>query len=108
MLLAGANNAGLEGTFRVVSYANAVQVLAWVPLLNILVGLYGLYLCAFGFQSTHHATYQRTASIAALPVLLIIPAALLFGMLAASLLPSAWPWANLIRCPSATTVPTSA
>jgi hypothetical protein len=35
----------IEGTFRVVSYAYAVQVLSWVPLLNVLVGLYGLYLC---------------------------------------------------------------
>src|SRR5215212_2943279 len=107
-LLVGANNVSFEGTLRMVCYASAVQVLSWVPLLNVLLGLYGLYLCTFGFQSTHHTTYQRTASIAALPVLLIIPAALLFGILAASLLPSAWPWANLIRRPSATTVPTSA
>lgn len=56
MLLAGGNNAGLEGTFRVVSYAFAVQVLGWIPILNILVGLYGLYLCAFGFQEVHSTT----------------------------------------------------
>ncbi len=88
-LLVGANNAGFEGTFRVVCYAFAVQVLSWLPLLNILLGLYCLYLCAFGFQSVHHTTYQRAAAIAALPILLLIPAALLFGILAASLLSSA-------------------
>lgn len=87
-LLVGANNAGFEGTFRVVCYALAVQVLSWLPLLNILVGIYGLYLCAFGFQAVHHTTYQRAAAIAALPILLLIPAALLVGFLAASLLSS--------------------
>ena len=45
MLLAGANNTGLEGTFRVVSYAYAVQLVGWVPLSNVLASLYGLYLC---------------------------------------------------------------
>jgi hypothetical protein len=81
MLLAGANNTGLEGTFRVVSYSYAVQVLGWVPLLNILVGLYGLYLCAFGFQEVHFTTYQRAATIAALPLLLLIVGGILFRIL---------------------------
>jgi len=87
MLLAGTNNAGLEGTFRVVSYAYAsVQVLAWVPLLNILVGLYGLYLCAFGFQGVHSTTYQRAAAIAALPILLVILAMPLLAIIVPLLL----------------------
>ncbi len=81
MLLAGPHRAGLEGTFRVVSYAYAVQVLAWAPLLNILAGLYGLYLCAFGFQEIHSTTYQRAATIAALPLLLLIVGGILFGIL---------------------------
>lgn len=85
-LIAGADHAGLEGTFRVVSYAYAVQVLGWVPFLNILAGLYGLYLCAFGFQEVHSTTYQRAATIAALPLLLVISLTVLFGILAAVLL----------------------
>ena len=89
MLLAGANNAVLEGTFRVVSDTYAVQVLAWVPLLNILVGLYGLYLCAFGFQEVHSTTYQRAATIAALPLLLLIVGGILFGTLLGYLLSTA-------------------
>lgn len=80
-LLVGAKNAGLEGTFRVVSYAYVVQVLAWVPLVNVLAGLYGLYLCAFGFQEIHSTTYQRAATIAALPLLLLIIGGVLFGIL---------------------------
>ena len=84
MLLAGANN-GLEGTFRVVSYSYAVQVLSWLPLLNILAALYGLYLSAFGFQEVHSTTYQRAAAIAALPILILMALALLVGVFAASL-----------------------
>jgi hypothetical protein len=52
-----------------------------VPLLDILVGLYGLYLCAFGFQEIHSTTYQRAATIAALPLLLLIVGGILFGIL---------------------------
>ena len=85
-LIVGASNAGFEGTFRVVCYALAVQVLGWLPLLNILVGLYGLYLCAFGFQEVHRTTYQRAATIAALPLLLLIVGGILFGSLLGYLL----------------------
>jgi hypothetical protein len=82
MLIARRNSAGLEGTFRVVSYAYAVRVITWVPLLNILFGHYGLYLCAyFGFQEGHATTYQRAATIAALPLLLLIVGGILFGIL---------------------------
>jgi hypothetical protein len=65
----------------VVSYAYAVQVITWVHLLNILFGLYGLYLCAFGFQEVHATTYQQAATIAALPLLLLIVGGILFGIL---------------------------
>jgi hypothetical protein len=58
-----------------------LQVLSWVPLSNVLVGLYGLYLCAFGFQEVHSTTYQRAATIAALPLLLLIVGGILFGIL---------------------------
>jgi hypothetical protein len=89
MLIAGRNSSGLEGTFMVVSYAYAVQVVTWVPLLNILFGLYGLYLCAFGFQVVHSTTYQRAATIAGLPLLVLVVGGLLFGILLGYLLSAA-------------------
>jgi hypothetical protein len=85
-LLVGANNAGLEGTFRVVSYGHAVQVLGWVPLINLLAAVYALYLFAFGFQEVHSTTYKRAAAIAALPIVLSIPIAFLFTIFAISVL----------------------
>jgi len=89
MLIAGRNSAGLEGTFRVVSYAYAMRVVTWVPLLIILFGLYGPYLCAFGFQEVHSTTYQRAATIAALPLLVLVCGGLSFGILLGYLLSAA-------------------
>ncbi|MBA3617469.1 MAG: hypothetical protein M3491_14200 [Actinomycetota bacterium] len=54
--------------------------------MNIVAGLYGLYLCAFGFQAVHSTTYQRAATIAALPLLLLLLGGLLFAVLAVILL----------------------
>ena len=71
-LIVGRNNGGLQATFRVLSYALAVQIVSWLPLLNLLAGIYGLYLCAFGFREVHSTTHGRAAAIVALPILLFI------------------------------------
>jgi len=44
------------------------------------VGLYDI--CAFGFQEVRATTYQRAATIDALPLLLFLVLGLLFGILA--------------------------
>lgn len=87
-LIAGRSNGGLEATFRVLSYALAVQVVSWLPLLNLLAGIYGLYLCAFGFKEVHSTTYGKAAAIVALPILLFILVILLFTFGAVFLLAS--------------------
>jgi hypothetical protein len=50
-----------EATFRVVCYANAVNLLAWIPLLVILVLLqcYEIYLSALGLSVVHRTTIGR-------------------------------------------------
>jgi hypothetical protein len=77
-LIAGRNNGGLGATFRVLCYIQPVQLVAWLPLLNILAGIYGMYLSAFGFQEVHSTTYGKAAAIAALPILLLILVVILF------------------------------
>ena len=64
----------------------AVQLLTWLPLLNLLAGIYGLYLSAFGFREVHSTTYGRAAAVVALPLLLIIVLAFLFGLAVAPFL----------------------
>ncbi len=71
-LIVGRRNGGLEATFRVLSYALAVQIVSWLPLVNLLAGVYALYLCAFGFREVHSTTYGRATAIVALPILLFI------------------------------------
>lgn len=73
--------AGGRGTFeqsvRVAGYASAVMpigaVLGFVPLLNVLPNLYGLYLVALGLVAIHAADRKRTfASVAVLAALVVL------------------------------------
>ncbi|MBW2039834.1 MAG: YIP1 family protein [Deltaproteobacteria bacterium] len=50
-----------EGTYRVVAYAGAVdllavELLAWIPILGILAALYGFYLQVVGLEKVHRIT----------------------------------------------------
>jgi len=45
-----------EGTYRVVAYAGAVDLLAWIPVLGILAAFYGFYLQMLGLEKTHRIT----------------------------------------------------
>jgi hypothetical protein len=71
-LIIGRNNGGLGATFRVLCYILVVQLLSWLPLVNLLAAIYALYLGAFGFKEVHSTTYGRAAAVVALPILLLI------------------------------------
>lgn len=45
-----------EGTYRVVAYAGVVNLLAWIPIVGIFAGLYGLYLQIVGVEKVHQIT----------------------------------------------------
>jgi hypothetical protein len=77
-IIIGANDGGLEATFRVLCYVQAVQPFTFLPLLNLLAGIYGLYLSAFGFQEVHSTAYGRAAAVTALPIVLLILVVILF------------------------------
>ena len=78
-------NAGFEATFRVVCYTSAIQLLTWIPILNIIAGIYGLYVAYFGIREVHATTQQRAAAVVAIPVLAVIVLAVLFGAALAAL-----------------------
>lgn len=48
-----------EGTYRVVAYAGAVNLLVWIPILGILAALYGFYLQLVGLEKTHGITRSQ-------------------------------------------------
>src|SRR6266550_3832257 len=45
--------AGFEATFRVVAYAAAPTVLAWLPWIGVLAVVYGVYLTVVGLERVH-------------------------------------------------------
>ena len=72
-------NAGLEATFRVVSYSNVVQLVGWVPVLGPLVAAVGsIVLSVIGVREVHETTTGKAALV------VLIPAAV--GLLIALLL----------------------
>lgn len=72
LLLVRPSNGGFEATFRVVCYVSAIQLLTWIPIVNIIAVIYGLYVAYFGIREVHATTNQRAAAIVALPVLVVI------------------------------------
>jgi hypothetical protein len=45
-----------EGVYRVVAYAGTVNLLAWIPVVGFVAGLYGLYLQIVGLEKVHKIT----------------------------------------------------
>ena len=76
-----------EGTLRFISYASAINLLGWIPLLGLIAGIYALYISIIGGSIVHNVSKGRAAIIAVLlyPVtvfILIIIIAIIVGFIA--------------------------
>lgn len=76
-----------EGTLRFISYASAINLLGWIPLLGLIAGIYALYISIIGGSIVHNVSKGRAAIIALLlyPVtvfILIIIIAIIVGFIA--------------------------
>jgi len=60
-----------EGTVRIVSYSSAVNLIAWIPILGWLFGLYQLVLYIIGGKFVHNLTTERSAIAVLIPVVVI-------------------------------------
>ena len=70
---------GYEGTFKVISYANAPMVLAILPLFGPLVGMVWTMVCTFlGFKYVHQTTNMRVLLAMLLPLLILLLISSLF------------------------------
>lgn len=82
-LVVGPQNAGFEATFRVVSYAQVVNLVSWIPFIGPLLGLYGFFLGVVGVRELHTTTTGKAALVVLVPaavvLLLILMLALLVG-----------------------------
>jgi hypothetical protein len=61
-----------EGTVRFISYATAVLLLSWIPVINWVIGIYGIYLYIVGGMYVHNVSMARSAIAVLLPALLVI------------------------------------
>lgn len=63
-----------EGTVRFLSYGYAVNIISWIPLLNLIIIIYALYLSVLGGSSVHNVSMGRSAIIIVLlyPVSIVI------------------------------------
>lgn len=79
LLAVKSGDRGYEGTFRVMSYANAPMVLAIIPVLGPMAGAAWTLVCTFlGFKYVHRATAGKIILAMLLPVFIILFLAMLF------------------------------
>jgi hypothetical protein len=69
-----------EGTVRFISYATAVVVLSWIPIIGWIVGIYGIYLYIVGGMHVHDVSMLKSAVAVFLPVILVILLIIIVGM----------------------------
>lgn len=63
----------IENTAKVVCYSTLVCALSWFPLLGVLPGLYGGYLCAVGLSKVHDFDMKKAC------VTVFVPSFFIFG-----------------------------
>jgi len=63
-----------EATLSVVAYASIVDLVAWIPLVDIFANIYGLYLLYLGFKTIHQLSGRRA-------VLAVVAAVVMIGII---------------------------
>lgn len=74
-------------TVRVIGYANAIQVLQMLPIINIVAGIWYLIIIVKGLKRVHNlSTGQAILAIIFIPLLFIILTAIILSIIFTSLL----------------------
>lgn len=71
-----------EGTVRFISYANAVMVIYWIPIIGWIFGLYEIYLYIVGGMFVHNISMGKSAIAVLLPIILVFLLAIIIAVLA--------------------------
>ena len=85
LLLVRPSHAGFEATFRVVCYVVAIQLVGWIPIVNIVAGIYAIVLSILGIREVHNTTTGRALVIVLIPVAVVLLLVLLLGALIGAL-----------------------
>lgn len=73
-----------EGTLRFISYATAVLLLSWIPLIGWVFGFYGIYLYIVGGMNVHDVSMVKSTIAVLLPTFLVILFVIIIAVLAGS------------------------
>lgn len=73
-----------EGTVRILSYVSALDAIAWIPLVNILAFLYGIYLTIVGGKYVHNLTMGKSAIAVLIPIIVLIIIAIILAAIIAA------------------------
>ena len=68
-----------EGTFRVTAYVSAVNVISFIPVVNFIAGLYGIYLLVVGIREVHEITTQKAVIAVVIAAVIMIILAVIIG-----------------------------
>lgn len=79
LFLVRPGNAGFEATFRVVCYVAAIQLISWIPIVNIVAAIYGVVLSVFGIREVHATSTGRAVAIVLIPVAVVLVVIVLVG-----------------------------
>jgi hypothetical protein len=82
----GSENSGFRATFRVLAYAAVVNLVSWIPILGLLVGLYGLYLQIVGLREVHETTTGRAILVLVVFLGITILIGIVVGIVVAAIL----------------------
>lgn len=64
-------NGTYEGTVRIAAYATAVLLLAWIPYIGIIFGLYSVYLYGIGSTFVHNIILEKSSLFILMPAIMI-------------------------------------
>ncbi len=60
-----------EGTMRVVSYSNVVNIIGWIPIVSIIGSIYGLVLTVLGMKEIHKLSTAKAILAVVIAVVIV-------------------------------------
>ncbi len=72
-----------EGTLRFISYATAVMIFSWIPVIGFIAWIYGMYLYIVGGAFVHNVSMGKSAIAILLPTILVFILAIIVASLVA-------------------------
>lgn len=70
-----------EGTARLASYANVVNIIGWIPIVSVLGSIYGLILTVIGMKEVHKLTTAKAIIAVAIAIAIVFVIVVLLAII---------------------------